>query len=102
LIALSVFEHLTVNELHDVTNFTLNRKINILFTIPISEYEGGNYINPVFEKDKFHILRRPTLWWQTFFTRVGYDVQTKTDEACNLFHGKKGMALLFCTLANTK
>lgn len=96
LIALSVFEHLTVNELYGVIEFAIKRKIPVLFTVPISIYEGGNYINPIFEKDRSHILRRPTQWWQQFFERAGFNIKVIIDESNELFHNKRGMALFFC------
>lgn len=97
LIALSVFEHMTPNEIISVFEFARDNNSNMVFTVPLSYYEGGEYINRVFDKDKSHILRRPAQWWiniaKQYYKNIEY-----TDSNNYLFHSKQGMGLFCCKL----
>ena len=96
LVALSVFEHMTVNELQAVFEFSRVHRLDVIFTVPIALYEGGDYINPVFEEDKSHTLRRPVKWWSNLAERYGYRCMISDDN--QLLHGKTGMILVQCKL----
>ena len=96
LVALSVFEHMTVNELRAVLEFSKAHGSDIIYTVPIALYEGGNYINPEFEKDASHLLRRPKNWWIKFVENYGYECIVS--ENSKLLHGKVGMMVAKCKL----
>ena len=65
----NVLEHLYPYELIELLSYASSHDIQLFASIPVSEFDGGEYIDEAARKDTTHVIRRTSVFWISLFSK---------------------------------